>query len=82
MCECVCVCGHIVVVVVVVVVVVLLLLLLLLLSLRSGPFLPTTPTDHTPNFPLKHAQKDLAFSLTLAQQLGVEAKTAAAANGK
>ena len=42
----------------------------------------TPPTDHAPNFPLKHAQKDLAFSLTLASQLGVEPKTAAAANGK
>lgn len=38
--------------------------------------------DHAPNFPLKHAQKDLAFSLALAGQLGVEAKTAAAANGE
>lgn len=41
----------------------------------------TTHTEHTPNFPLKHAQKDLAFSLTLASQLGVQTKTAAAANG-
>lgn len=37
--------------------------------------------EHTPNFPLKHAQKDLAFSLALARQLGVEPpKTAVAAN--
>lgn len=36
--------------------------------------------DHAPNFPLKHQQKDLAFALTLAEQLGVKAKTAAAAN--
>ena len=43
---------------------------------------PRPTTDHAPNFPLKHAQKDLAFSLTLASQLGVEAKTAAAANGE
>jgi len=36
--------------------------------------------DHTPNFPLKHAQKDLAFALTLAGQLGARVPTAQAAD--
>jgi len=36
--------------------------------------------DHEVNFPLKHAQKDLAFALTLAEKVGASVPTAAAAN--
>ena len=36
--------------------------------------------DHTVNFPLKHAQKDLAFALALAEKVGVKVPAAAAAN--
>jgi len=36
--------------------------------------------DHTVNFPLKHAQKDLAFALALAEKVGAKVPAAAAAN--
>eukprot|EP00607_Mallomonas_marina_P006048 CAMPEP_0182430634 /NCGR_PEP_ID=MMETSP1167-20130531/42137_1 /TAXON_ID=2988 /ORGANISM="Mallomonas Sp, Strain CCMP3275" /LENGTH=333 /DNA_ID=CAMNT_0024615957 /DNA_START=177 /DNA_END=1178 /DNA_ORIENTATION=- len=35
--------------------------------------------DHPPNFPLKHAHKDLLFAVNLAKSLGVEAKVSLAA---
>ena len=36
--------------------------------------------DHAPNFPLKHAQKDMRFALQLGDQVGTALPLAAAAN--
>ncbi len=36
--------------------------------------------DHAPNFPLKHAQKDMRFALALGDQVGTALPLAAAAN--
>ena len=36
--------------------------------------------DHSPNFPLKHAQKDMRFALQLGDQVGTALPLAAAAN--
>ena len=36
--------------------------------------------DHAPNFPLKHAQKDMRFALQLGDQVGTSLPLAAAAN--
>jgi len=36
--------------------------------------------DHTPNFPLKHQQKDMRFAVELGDQLGVALPVASAAN--
>ena len=36
--------------------------------------------DHTPNFPLKHAQKDMRFALQLGDQVSTPLPLAAAAN--
>eukprot|EP00636_Phaeomonas_parva_P001633 CAMPEP_0118872570 /NCGR_PEP_ID=MMETSP1163-20130328/14680_1 /TAXON_ID=124430 /ORGANISM="Phaeomonas parva, Strain CCMP2877" /LENGTH=304 /DNA_ID=CAMNT_0006807771 /DNA_START=170 /DNA_END=1084 /DNA_ORIENTATION=+ len=41
---------------------------------------PAGERDHAPNFPLKHAQKDVRFALNLAAKEGVELPVAAAAN--
>lgn len=38
--------------------------------------------DYGPHFPLKHAQKDIAFSLALADKLGVSLPVAAATNAQ
>jgi len=36
--------------------------------------------DHPPNFPLKHAYKDLLFSINMAKSLGIDAKMSEAAD--
>ena len=36
--------------------------------------------DHAPNFPLKHAQKDMRLALELGNSVGLELATSAAAN--
>lgn len=36
--------------------------------------------DHAPNFPLKHAQKDMRFALNLGDEVGQPLPAAAAAN--
>ena len=36
--------------------------------------------DHAPNFPLKHAQKDMRFALNLGDQVGQALPASAAAN--
>ena len=38
--------------------------------------------QYPPNFPLKHAQKDMAFALALAQSCGQALPVAAAANAQ
>ena len=41
----------------------------------KGPKMSKTPSDHTVNFPLKHAHKDMALAKEMAADAGVEYKT-------
>lgn len=38
--------------------------------------------DYAPNFPLKHAQKDMRLALEMGSSLGLALPTSAAANGE
>eukprot|EP00520_Triparma_pacifica_P018874 CAMPEP_0118657284 /NCGR_PEP_ID=MMETSP0785-20121206/13938_1 /TAXON_ID=91992 /ORGANISM="Bolidomonas pacifica, Strain CCMP 1866" /LENGTH=319 /DNA_ID=CAMNT_0006550195 /DNA_START=32 /DNA_END=991 /DNA_ORIENTATION=- len=47
----------------------------------KGPKIAKEPSDHTVNFPLKHAHKDMKLAKDLASQVGVEYKVNNAAEG-